>query len=229
MDQLFSSLLKNCAEAFRKNLFPGIIIQIFALTILAVYYFVPSARAGFEVVGEWKRLGGLWFSALSTAIFGGVIPFLVMLRLKRIPKGHAVAHGCFFVLYWGVQGVLVDLLYTWQGVWFGHGNDIATLAKKVLIDQGPFNLIVATNMNMLFYLWKELNFSWKSVRTVLDRRSYFIRYSTVQVACWTVWIPAVTIVYSLPADLQVPLFNLVLCFYTLVLAVLTTENKGVRP
>ena len=59
---------------------------------------------------------------------------------------------------------------------------------------------------------------------MLDRRSYFVRYVKVQVACWTVWIPAVTIIYSLPAELQVPMFNLVLCFYTLVLAVLTSEG-----
>jgi hypothetical protein len=35
---------------------------------------------------------------------------------------------------------------------------------------------------------------------------------------WAVWIPAVTIIYCLPAPLQIPLFNLVLCFWVLVLS-----------
>ena len=213
-----------CGEAFRKNIVPGVIIQAFALSILGAYYFLPDARWCFEAVGAWKREGGLWFSSISTALFAGAIPFGVMLFLKRIPPGAALSHGTFFICYWAVQGVLVDLLYTWQGVWFGHGNDVATLAKKVAMDQGPFNLILFTNLNMLFYLWKEKGFSWRAVWGVLDRRSYFIRYIKVQIACWTVWIPAVTIIYSLPAELQVPMFNLVLCFYTLVLAVLTSEG-----
>jgi hypothetical protein len=33
-----------------------------------------------------------------------------------------------------------------------------------------------------------------------------------------VWVPAVAIIYLLPTPLQLPLQNIVLCFYTLVVA-----------
>jgi hypothetical protein len=35
-----------------------------------------------------------------------------------------------------------------------------------------------------------------------------------------IWIPAVSIIYSMPNELQIPLFNLVLCFWVLLLNVL---------
>jgi hypothetical protein len=33
-----------------------------------------------------------------------------------------------------------------------------------------------------------------------------------------VWLPTVCIIYSLPSALQIPLFSIVLCFYTLLVA-----------
>ena len=36
---------------------------------------------------------------------------------------------------------------------------------------------------------------------------------------WMVWTPATAIVYSLPTALQIPLFNLTLCFFVLLVSV----------
>ena len=41
------------------------------------------------------------------------------------------------------------------------------------------------------------------------------------VSGWMVWIPAVSMIYILPASLQIPLFNIVLCFWSLVLTLIT--------
>jgi hypothetical protein len=41
---------------------------------------------------------------------------------------------------------------------------------------------------------------------------------TCQVSGWTVWIPVVTIVYCLPQPLQLPVQNMVLSFWILVLS-----------
>ena len=40
-----------------------------------------------------------------------------------------------------------------------------------------------------------------------------------------IWIPAVTVVYSLPGDLQIPLFNIVLVFNCIILNAIHTTNK----
>jgi hypothetical protein len=46
----------------------------------------------------------------------------------------------------------------------------------------------------------------------------------VLLGIWVVWIPATSIIYSLPLPLQIPLFNLVLCFYVLTVSALTLRN-----
>jgi len=38
-----------------------------------------------------------------------------------------------------------------------------------------------------------------------------------------VWIPALALVYSLPAALQFPLFSVVMCFFILVVTVMTRK------
>jgi hypothetical protein len=38
----------------------------------------------------------------------------------------------------------------------------------------------------------------------------------MMVTTWLVWLPTTAIVYSLPSPLQIPLFNIALCFYVLL-------------
>jgi hypothetical protein len=54
----------------------------------------------------------------------------------------------------------------------------------------------------------------------MDRKFFCVKIPTVVLSNWLVWIPAVSVVYAMPAELQIPLFNLVLCFWVLLLAVL---------
>jgi hypothetical protein len=56
------------------------------------------------------------------------------------------------------------------------------------------------------------------------RREFFlVKIPTVILSNWLVWIPAVSVVYAMPTELQIPLFNLVLCFWVLLLAVLNKK------
>jgi hypothetical protein len=45
------------------------------------------------------------------------------------------------------------------------------------------------------------------------------------VANMGVWLPAVIIIYALPTPLQLPLQNIVLCFYTLIVAYQTGAKE----
>jgi hypothetical protein len=51
----------------------------------------------------------------------------------------------------------------------------------------------------------------------------FLLFST-----WIIWIPAVTIVYSMPTNLQIPLFNLTLCFFVLVITIAEPKKEKWR-
>ena len=46
----------------------------------------------------------------------------------------------------------------------------------------------------------------------------------VLIAMWFLWIPVTACVYSLPATLQMPLFNVVLCFWSLLFAYITARQ-----
>ena len=56
------------------------------------------------------------------------------------------------------------------------------------------------------------------------RQSFGQRVLVVVCSTWVVWIPAVAIIYSLPSALQVPLFNLVLCFWCLLMSFISRES-----
>jgi hypothetical protein len=50
----------------------------------------------------------------------------------------------------------------------------------------------------------------------------------VLLGVWTVWIPVVTCVYALPSALQMPLFNIVLCFWSLLFVSITARQNRSR-
>ena len=49
---------------------------VFGLSVVMAYYFVDSTRPYFLEVIQMKENYGYWFSAVSTAFFGGLIPFV---------------------------------------------------------------------------------------------------------------------------------------------------------
>lgn len=212
------SIWAVCREGFRRNRVPALILQAFAATLLALYFWIPELRPGFEAIGNFKRASGVWFALFSTALFGGMIPWIVMVFRGRIPEGQKIKQLIFFIGFWALQGFMVDWLYTQQNRWFGSANDFETLLMKVLVDQLPYNLLWATPNGIVLYGWKNANFSWCEFKRIHTLPVIVHKYVTIQVSAWVVWVPAVMMIYSLPPDLQVPLFNLVLCFFSLVLA-----------
>jgi hypothetical protein len=58
----------------------------------------------------------------------------------------------------------------------------------------------------------------------MGERWYRRRVLPVMVSNWGVWIPAVSIIYMLPPALQLPLQNLVLCLWALMLIFLTSPR-----
>jgi hypothetical protein len=204
-------------EGFRRNRFPAVVLQCFAGTLLLLYFYVPGARPAFEQIGDLKQSSGPWFAVISTALFAGLIPWIVLCFRGRIPRGDRGKHLVFYLAYWAMQGATVDLLYTWQAHWFGSGRDTSTLLLKTLVDQGPYNLLYATPIGTLLYGWKDAGFSWRRFRKENPWTRLRHRYIVIQISVWIVWIPGVLMIYCLPTDLQIPLFNLVICFFSLLL------------
>lgn len=76
-------LLDAGLAAVKTNLKPGLALQCVALLIIIVYFGSDSARAGFDRLAEFKSRAGYAFSAVSTSIFGGLLPWLIIQAKKE--------------------------------------------------------------------------------------------------------------------------------------------------
>ena len=212
-------LKANIANAFRSNVKPALILQCFALFIGLSYFYWPAAQPVFSYFAELKQQYGTWYSAVSTAIFGGLIPFAYLLVNHKI-KLKPVQQGLFYLLFWALMGVLVDLFYQLQAYWFSTGTDWNTVLKKMVVDQFVYSAFFSAPILTISFLWKDNLFSWAQTYKKINARLFKLIIPTTIVTNWIIWIPSVLLIYMMPPNLQIPLFNLVLCFFVLLLSVL---------
>jgi len=93
-----------------------------------------------------------------------------------------------------------------------------------MVDQFVFCVIWSAPFTTLAMFWKDHNFSTQATKEHLSRKFITIDIPSVLIAMWGVWIPTVAIVYSLPLALQFPLFNIVLCFWSLLLTAVNNKD-----
>lgn len=214
--------------ALRKNLIPGMALQALALFIVVSYFFIPASHVVFNLFSSLKSAYGPYYSMISTALFGGLIPFLYLWRSGQLPNP-IMGQAIFYTLFWAYKGVEVDQFYLLQGEWFGFEANAQTIFAKVAMDQFVYTAFWSAPTIMVLFLWKDLSFSWGKVKQRLNKQLFFVQLPTVIVANWLVWIPAVSIIYLMPSPLQIPLFNLVLCFFVLILAVINKPKPVEKP
>jgi hypothetical protein len=216
-------LLSPALRGVRANLVPGLVLQCFALAIVLGYFGVAAIGTALDVVGAIKERLGYLYSSLATALFGGVIPFCVLLASGKVARGRAGRELLFYVTFWAWKGAEVDALYRAQALWFGHEASAVVMVQKTLVDQFVYNPLWAAPTQTIFFLWKDSGFSFGQLEARLAQQSLKTRVLVVLLSTWVVWIPAVGIIYSLPSALQLPLFNLVLCFWCLLLSFVSRD------
>jgi hypothetical protein len=217
-------LLEPCWQGMRFNLRPALVLQAFALAIVCGYFWSEPVKAALDVVGALKVRYGYAYSAVATCLFGGLIPYAVLSFAGRIPPQRRLAELAFYSLLWFWKGMEVDALYRAQAVWFGEGSSALTIALKTCVDQFGYVPLWAAASQVLLFTWKDAGFSLSGTRVAFQRQGFGQRVLVVIFSTWVVWIPAVAIVYSLPSALQVPLFNLVLCFWCLLMSFISRES-----
>ena len=205
-------------QAARANFVPGLIVQMVMLAVVLAYYYDEPARAWLAYLAALKERWGYGFAFLSSAIAGGVLPELLtvaVLQRGRVRRENA-GNLLFGILFWGWQGMTVDALYRFQAVLFGAHVDFPTVLKKVLVDQFVYNPLYSAPFAMACFDWKNQGYQFAGMGRVLTGRFYKERTLPALVAVWGVWIPLVSMIYSLPSLLQIPLFNLALTFWVLL-------------
>jgi hypothetical protein len=222
------SPLQASLAAARANLAPGIALQLFAAALVAAYYFHDATRTALERLASFRDEVGLPFVLVSTALCGAVIPFIV-LQLRRATRGrYNFAQMGALTAYWAYKGLEVSVFYALQARVFGEGRDVATIVTKTAVDQFVYCSLLAAPGTWLAYAWVEHRFDRAYIRNEFRRPGWYVRcVLPYLVATWGVWIPAVAIIYMLPTPLQLPLQNVVVCFFTLLVMVMAKRpNSG---
>ena len=205
-------------RAARANVVPGLMVQSLMLGVLLAYYFYPPTRHLLDGLAEIKVRWSYGYTAISAIIAGAVIPEL--LRICVFQNGHSrrsnFSNLLFTVPFWCMMGVVVDFFYRCQAGWFGAEATIPVVLKKVLVDQFLYNPLFAAPVSAWLYDWKNRGYQVAGISVFFTAGYYRDVIVPILFATWGVWIPIVTILYSLPSQLQIPLFGLALSMWVML-------------
>jgi hypothetical protein len=218
-------------EAARANALPGFILQAMMLALLVAYYVSPATASALDQIAEYKKQYGLIFVLLAAIAAGALLPELFVIFFFQKGRVHAqnFRNLAFTIPTWGIDGILVDLMYRSMATWFGDVVTIPVVLAKICVDQFGYNPFIAAPGEVLVYEWKNTRVSWASVRRALSWNHYRDKIVPTLFATWAVWIPLMAIIYSLPLALQFPLFSLALTFWVLLLTYMTNRFAGQIP
>lgn len=220
-----NSAWHDARSAIRQNFVPGVVLWLLAAVVVLGYYFVPAIQAGLAEVARWKAAGGYLYSLVATGLFAGLIPWLLMRAMPATRSTATWGAGVFLVLFWAYRGVEVDLFYRFQGWLFGNEATVGTVAAKVVVDMFVYNVVWAAHGQLITYHWKDSGFR-RDAFAGYDWGRYWKRsFPGSLLSVWAVWLPVLALVYALPPDLQIPLFNLAACFWSLVMAAVARGTR----
>jgi len=215
--------------AAQANLVPGLLLSAFAAGLVLAYATLPPVRVALDRVGAWKVAGGFFFSIVSTGLFGGALPWLIS-RLRPARPGLGItrpplSHGLFLTALWAYKGIEVDGFYRFQSWLWGDASGFLVIAGKVLLDLGVWCAVWAVPTTALGYAFMEGGFTRAGLRRWMSPGWFPRKVVPIIVSNFFVWAPACAAIYCLPFALQVPVQNLVLCFWSLIL-ILQVRSSG---
>ncbi|MCC6580258.1 MAG: hypothetical protein IT440_07430 [Phycisphaeraceae bacterium] len=212
--------------AAKANVLPATALWFVGLAAVLGYYMVPSMRQVMEQVATLKIHWGLWYALVAQAVVGGVVPLAIRVIQNRGRLDFSLGYFLFFVAFWGVKGVEVDLLYRGQALLFGDNNHVLTLACKTIADQFVYAPIWGLPSILLPYIWADAGFSWTTFRRRMHGPWYRREVLPVLILDFVVWVPAVILIYCLPLALQLPLQNVIMCIWVLVMMFVARPEEG---
>jgi hypothetical protein len=212
-------------EAARANLAPALLIQALMLGLLAGYYLSPTVASLLNDLAAYKVRHGFTFVVIAAIAAGALVPelFLIVFFQHGSPTRQNLRNLLFTIPIWAIDGSLVDLLYRSEAAWLGNVVSLPVVLGKICIDQFGYNPFFAAPFGILTYEWKNSGFSLDSLGRAFTWNHYRDKVVPTLLATWSVWIPLMAIIYSLPLALQFPLFSLALTFWVLLLTYMTNS------
>jgi hypothetical protein len=212
--------------ALKANRVPAVIIPLFAVALVVVYYQVPALRSALAGLSALRAKIGPLYGILGTAFFGGLLPLAVLKLTPSTRRRYTPRQAAAVLLFWAWKGLEVYLWYALLALVFGDGGDLKTSLIKTLCDQLIFCPLWAVPLCATVFAAIERG-SLSPVLADMRRPRWYSRVALpVLLTNLAIWIPSCTALFLLPPDLQQFLFNLVMCFFTLVMAHLSLGEKA---
>lgn len=216
--------LRSCRELA----LPAAALLSAGTALVVAYYHVPPVTSALARVGELKRSAGIGFPVFSGMLLSGLVPWLFRMALPALRPARPLAELLFGLLWWAPMIVIVDAFYRLLGhLLDGLGWPVAALVcAKVCLDMFVFTALFASPANALAHLWKDLGFDLRRLRANLRPGWYSRLVLPNLVPNYMVWFPGVTLVYAMPADLQLPMANLIGCFWALMCLQIAANSRS---
>ena len=213
--------LGQAGSAFKANLPAMAAVLILGTVVLTSYALVPAVHQGLDAFAVWKDRLGLWYPMLVFPLVGGLVPALVTgLLTGTWPRGRDWG---IIAAFWPERGLEIHFLYLGMGATIGTGTDVGTILAKTAFDMFGYSAFWALPVYLLVLAWAAGERPLTLIRTSAFWRE---RYLPGIIANWVLWIPAVLMIYSLPAGLQLPVQNLFLIIWVLVAGLLAAGKKS---
>jgi hypothetical protein len=215
-------------QSARQNL-PAMLALLAAMSVMVgIYYFWPAGAAVLSQYAAWQHAGGILRTGLVAGFAGGILSELSVIYIcdrGRWNSAHVENMVFRFVVFF-FGGLVVAKFYEWQAYWFGDGLSWRVLAPKILVDQFIFSVFWSTTYQTLVFRWQALRYSGSRLWSELDGRFVVERMLPVLVTNWMFWIPGVTLVYSMPLILEMPLNIFATAIWSLLLAGLAKSTRA---
>ncbi len=212
------AVLRTIAAAVRANLLPGLLLQGLMAAFLFAYFTHEGTRNFLSEVATVKQEAGLAFAFFSYVVAAAVLPEL--LRIVFFQSGRPTRRNLRSFLAaapaWGLMGIVVDIFYRYQAMWFGDGATLASVVPKVLVDQFLFSPFFSNPVLIGYFTLAAGGFGRSAWKQVFRAGFIVEKVVPVIVAGWMIWIPGVSVVYSMPQLLQIPVAVIIQCFWVLV-------------
>eukprot|EP00931_Biecheleriopsis_adriatica_P118829 TRINITY_DN94143_c0_g1_i1.p1 TRINITY_DN94143_c0_g1~~TRINITY_DN94143_c0_g1_i1.p1 ORF type:complete len:289 (-),score=54.96 TRINITY_DN94143_c0_g1_i1:21-887(-) len=224
-----AQVLATVVTGLRQNLLPSIISLTVGLALVVAYYAGGDVTSpAFLAVQNVAGRLGVGFSVLSTCFAAGVVPLLLQAARGQLPRSGRLFYIIANLVFWACVGVVAFYLYFGLGLIFGNGTDAGTVACKVIVDQFVFNpFFMYPFVVVPYFRWKDANFSCSKFRESLSNyRSLLLQYCSLNVTNWCTWVPGCCVVYSFPPVLQIPIFSVIVFFFSVLLGLVSKSSTS---
>lgn len=189
---------------------------------------LPAVAGAFAHLESLKSEYGYAFSFALNFLLAGVAPWLFRMALPALRPARPLPELLFGVLWWGGFAVIVDALYRFLGFLFDdRGWPMwRVIAAKLSADLILFMPLFAAPVIALAHLWKDSGYDFGKLRAGMTPGWYRRLVLPNLIPNHMVWLPGATLVFSMPADLQLTLSSLIACFWALMCLQISARTKG---